>query len=88
MRSEATGGEPGCGVEGVADPIIASRTERAILRDMGQEAATDASLVGEVLAPCSPVPKSGREDREGQPRLERRARRSRRRGPARRALTC
>ena len=26
-------------VEGVADPIIASRTERTILHDMGQEAA-------------------------------------------------
>ena len=34
-------------VEGVADPIIASRTKRAILRDMGQEAAADASLVDE-----------------------------------------
>ena len=29
-------------VEGVADPIIASRTEGTILRDMGQEQAVDA----------------------------------------------
>jgi len=36
-------------VEGVANPITASRTERAILRDMGQETATDASLVDEAL---------------------------------------
>ena len=36
-------------VEGVADPIIASRTEQTILRDMGQEAAVDAPLVDEAL---------------------------------------
>ena len=29
-------------VEGVADPIVASRTERTILHDMGQEAASAA----------------------------------------------
>ena len=31
-------------VEGVADPIIASRTERTILQDMGQEPAGSALL--------------------------------------------
>jgi hypothetical protein len=36
-------------VEGVADPIIAARTEQTILRDMGQEAAADAPLVDEAL---------------------------------------
>jgi hypothetical protein len=36
-------------IEGVADPIIASRTEQTILRDMGQEAAADAPLVDEAL---------------------------------------
>ena len=36
-------------VEGVADPIIASRTEQTILRDMGQENAVDAPLVDEAL---------------------------------------
>jgi hypothetical protein len=36
-------------VEGVADPIIASRTEQTILRDMGQEAAVSAPLVDEAL---------------------------------------
>ena len=36
-------------VEGVTDPIIASRTEQTILRDMGQEAAADAPLVDEAL---------------------------------------
>jgi hypothetical protein len=36
-------------IEGVAEPIIASRTEQTILRDMGQEAAADAPLVDEAL---------------------------------------
>jgi hypothetical protein len=36
-------------VEGIADPIIASRTEATILRDMGQESAIDASLVDEAI---------------------------------------
>jgi hypothetical protein len=36
-------------VEGIADPIIASRTEATILRDMGQNAAADAPLMDEAL---------------------------------------
>jgi hypothetical protein len=36
-------------VEGVADPIVAARTEQTILRDMGQEAAVTAPLVDEAL---------------------------------------
>jgi hypothetical protein len=36
-------------VEGVADPIIASRTERTILHDMGEDAATQAVVVDEAL---------------------------------------
>ena len=36
-------------VEGISDPIIASRTERTILHGMGQEAAADAPLVDEAL---------------------------------------
>jgi hypothetical protein len=32
-------------VEGVPDPIVAARTERTILHDMGQEAASQASVV-------------------------------------------
>ncbi len=36
-------------IEGVPDPIIASRTEGTILRDMGQEAAADAPLLEESL---------------------------------------
>jgi hypothetical protein len=36
-------------VEGVADPIVASRTERTILHDMGQDAAAEAPIVEEAL---------------------------------------
>ena len=36
-------------VEGLPDPIIASRTEGTILRDMGQGAAADAPLLDEAI---------------------------------------
>lgn len=36
-------------VEGIAEPIVASRTERTILHDMGQDAATQAPLLDEAL---------------------------------------
>jgi hypothetical protein len=36
-------------IEGIADPIVAARTEVTILRDMGQEAANDAPLLDEAL---------------------------------------
>jgi hypothetical protein len=36
-------------VEGIAEPIVASRTERTILHDMGQDAASQAPLVDEAL---------------------------------------
>jgi hypothetical protein len=36
-------------IEGVADPIIASRTERTILHDMGQDAASQAPIIDEAL---------------------------------------
>ena len=50
-----TGDERGGGrrtrvwVDGLADPIIASRTERTILDDMGQDAASQAPIVDEAL---------------------------------------
>ena len=37
-------------VEGVTDPIVASRTERTILHDMGQEAAAGSPLLDEALS--------------------------------------
>jgi hypothetical protein len=36
-------------IEGIADPIVASRTQRTILRDMGQDAASQAPIVDEAL---------------------------------------
>jgi hypothetical protein len=36
-------------VEGLTSPITASRTERTILHDMGQDAAADAPIVADAL---------------------------------------
>ena len=36
-------------VDGLSTPIIASRTERTILHDMGQDDAADAPIVAEAL---------------------------------------
>ena len=36
-------------VDGVAEPIVASRTERTILHDMGQDAATQSLIVDDAL---------------------------------------
>ena len=36
-------------VEGLTDPIVASRTERTILHDMGQGSAADAPILTEAL---------------------------------------
>ncbi len=37
-------------VEGVADPVVASRTERTILHDMGEEPAGGSLLLDEALS--------------------------------------
>ena len=37
-------------VEGVADPIVASRTERTILHDMGHDAVAGSALLDEALS--------------------------------------
>jgi hypothetical protein len=36
-------------VEGIVEPIVASRTERTILHDMGQDAAAQVPIVDEAL---------------------------------------
>lgn len=36
-------------VEGIDEPIVASRTERTILHDLGQDAAAQAPIVDEAL---------------------------------------
>ena len=62
-------------IDGVADPLIASRTEITILRDMGQESAVTAPELDEAMdlaARLAAVTDKGRLDLE---RLGRRARR-------------
>jgi len=36
-------------IEGVPDPIVASRTERTILHDMGQDAATNSVVLDQAI---------------------------------------
>ena len=36
-------------IEGIADPIVASRTERTILHDMGQDAGAESPIVDDAL---------------------------------------
>jgi hypothetical protein len=75
------GGERGDGrrtkvwVEGIPDPIIASRTEATILRDMGQTAAADAPLMDEALDLASRLAAAAEAGRVDLGDLGRRARR-------------
>ncbi|HEU4331388.1 MAG TPA: hypothetical protein VFR40_09765 [Lapillicoccus sp.] len=62
-------------VEGVSEPIVASRTEVTILRDMGQEAAVEAPLVDEALDLASRLAAAADEGRVDLGDLGRRARR-------------
>jgi hypothetical protein len=62
-------------VEGIAAPVIASRTEGTILRDMGQEAAADAPLVDEALDLASRLAAAADAGRVDLSDLGRRARR-------------
>ncbi len=36
-------------IEGITDPLVASRTERTILHDMGQDAASQTPVIEEAL---------------------------------------
>ncbi|MET0693097.1 MAG: hypothetical protein ABWY56_04155 [Propionibacteriaceae bacterium] len=62
-------------VEGLAEPIIASRTEGTILRDMGQDAAADAPMVEEALDLASRLAAAADAGRVDLSDLGRRARR-------------
>ena len=62
-------------VEGVAEPFVASRTEQTILRDMGQEAAVEATLVDEALDLASRLAAAADAGRVDLSDLGRRARR-------------
>lgn len=62
-------------VEGVADPVIASRTEVTILRDMGQETVVSAPVVDEALDLASRLAAAAEAGRVDLVDLGRRARR-------------
>ena len=62
-------------VEGVPDPIVASRTERTILSEMGQEAAADVAIVDDAIALARRVVEGQEQGRIDLADLSRRARR-------------
>ena len=62
-------------VEGVADPIVASRTERTILHDMGQDAAAGTALLDRALDLAERVAEQTQQGRVDVNDLGRRARR-------------
>jgi hypothetical protein len=62
-------------VEGIADPILAGRTERTILHDMGQDAATATVVLDDALDLAERVAKAVDEGSFDVRDLGRRARR-------------
>jgi hypothetical protein len=62
-------------VEGVPNPIVASRTERTILSEMGQEAAANVAIVDDAIALARRVVEGQEQGRIDLADLSRRARR-------------
>jgi hypothetical protein len=62
-------------IEGISDPIVASRTERTILHDMGEEAAAGTQIIDEALALAERLAEAAERGRVDLPDLGRRARR-------------
>jgi hypothetical protein len=62
-------------IEGVPDPIIAGRTERTILHDMGQEAAANTQIVEQALDLAERIAANAESGRVDLADLGRRARR-------------
>jgi len=62
-------------VEGVSDPIVASRTERTILSEMGQEAAADVAIVDDAVTLAQRLLEGAESGRLDLADLQRRARR-------------
>ena len=62
-------------VEGIPDPIIASRTERTILHEMGQDAAAATPLLEEALSLAERLAQDAEQGRVDLGDLGRRARR-------------
>jgi hypothetical protein len=62
-------------VEGIAEPLIASRTERTILHELGQDASADRPLLDEALDLAERLAAAAEEGRVDLGDLGRRARR-------------
>jgi len=62
-------------VEGIAEPIVASRTERTILQDMGQDATATSAVLDEALDLAERLANAVEEGRVDLVDLGRRARR-------------
>ena len=62
-------------VEGIGEPILASRTERTILVEMGQDAAAGSRLVDEALELAERIDEQAESGRVDLGDLRRRARR-------------
>ena len=62
-------------IEGLPDPIVASRTERTILGDMGQSAAAKVAIVDDALALARRIVEGSEQGRLDLGDLNRRARR-------------
>src|SRR5213595_3434986 len=62
-------------VEGVPDPVVASRTERTILSEMGQEAAANVEIVDDAIALARRLLEGAEQGRLDLGDLQRRARR-------------
>jgi hypothetical protein len=61
-------------IEGISEPIVASRTERTILHDMGQDAAAATPLVDEAVELAERLVSAAEEGRVDLADLGRRAR--------------
>lgn len=61
-------------VEGIPEPIVASRTERSIMRDMGQDSAVASRLLDEALGFAQRVAEDAERGRVDLGELGRRAR--------------
>jgi len=61
-------------VEGIAEPIVASRTERTILHDMGQDAAAGSPIIDQALELAERLDEQAKSGRVDLADLGRRAR--------------
>ena len=62
-------------IEGVSEPIVASRTERTILHEMGQDAAASVAVLDDALALAERIVEQTQAGRVDLGDLSRRARR-------------